>query len=341
MTNLKDAPLKDLETRGFVLVPSFLSAAEAGLCREEFERQPVAAENRNYNLSPVTGRAHETIVERVKEVLAAVEAATDLRPDLPMGGSFFATRRGIKFSWHQDHESFFTIQNHYDYLNFYIPIVKPRKDKSNLCIIPFDVLQKENPRIHERVVRAGAANYVRVRKRTLVFHDDTGKLSLMGGDLDRLAYAPELEAGDLLLLRGDIIHRTQDADTERVALSFRVARAGALVRRSRLADGGLTKAWMMMNDARTYERIFQAFDLKGQETMGYEEMLKTMDSLPPSESMGRKRFFRYLLSQKRREGVLLRFLRRSVSTVFVAMIATVLMPRRRASPPSPPPRAPA
>ena len=32
----RDAPFKDLQTRGFVLVPSFLSPAELEICREEF-----------------------------------------------------------------------------------------------------------------------------------------------------------------------------------------------------------------------------------------------------------------------------------------------------------------
>ena len=93
----KAAPFKDLETRGFVLAPSFLSPEELTLHRNEFEQQPVDTDNRNYNLSPVRGRAHDAIVERVKEVLALVAASTDLRPDFPMGGSYFATRRGMSY----------------------------------------------------------------------------------------------------------------------------------------------------------------------------------------------------------------------------------------------------
>lgn len=321
---MKGTDFKDLETRGFVLIPSFLSEAELQVCREDFERQPVNTGNRNTPLSGVSGKAHETVQERVREVLALVTGGTSLRVNLPLGGSYFATARFAMArenqpTWHQDHESFFAIQNHYDYLNFYISIKKPRKDKSNLSIIPFDVLEKESPRTFRMVVRGGAARFSSVRDRTLVYFDDTGAVHLMERDLNQLAHTPELDAGDLLLLRGDIIHCTQDTATDRVSLSFRAANAETQVHRSRLADGGPVKAWMMMNDARTYERMFKAFDASGKSAVGFAELQQAMSSLPDSESMGRKRFFRYLLRQKWRERVLLRFFRTTFTTVLAGL----------------------
>src|SRR6185295_1132801 len=97
----------------------------------------------------------------------------------------FATGRGISFSWHQDHESFFTIQNHYDYLNFYIPIVKPRKDKSNLSIVPFDVLERASARSFRKLVRGGATRFPRIRDKRMAFFDDSGCVHLMREDLGR------------------------------------------------------------------------------------------------------------------------------------------------------------
>jgi hypothetical protein len=247
--------------------------------------------------------------------------------NLPLEGSYFATGRGIEFDWHQDHESFFSTQNHYDYLNFYIPIVKPRKDKSNLCIIPFDVLEKESPRTFRKLARGGAAHFQPMGDRTLVFLDDTASVHLMHKELERLAQAPELDPGDLLLLRGDVIHRTQDTETERVSLSFRAGNAETLVHRSRLADGGLHKAWAMMNDADTYERMFRAFDAAKKQALPFAELQQAMSSVHASD-MGRKRFFRYLLRQKRREHVLLRFFRASFATVAAQLTAGVAGRRR-------------
>ncbi len=323
---MKATDYGDLETRGFVIVRSFLSEEELRACGEDYASQPVGT-NRNYSLSPVGGRAHEALQERVRDVLAAIRATTSLRVDLPLGGSYFATGRGIRFGWHQDHESFFAIQNHYDYLNFYVPIQKPRRDRSNLCIVPFDVLEKECPRTYRTLVRGGAANFVQVGKRTLVFLDDTGRLHLMPSDLDRLAHTPELDPGDLLLLRGDMIHRTQDTETERVSLSFRAASSATLVERSRLADGGPMKAFMMMNDADNYERMFLAFDATGRKAVPFAELRDTIAGMQESPDMGRKKFIGLLLREKRRERVLLRFFRRSVTST-AAYFAARLSARR-------------
>ena len=313
------ADLKDLETRGFVVVRSFLSEAEVEACREDFATREINAENRNYNLSATTGRADEIVRERVKQALSEVSARTDLAVDLPLAGCYFATARGVSFAWHQDHESFYAIQNHYDYLNFYIPIVKPRPDKSNLSIIPFDALEREYPEAHRLLVKNGAARFNHVEGRILVFRDEPGTTHWVEGDLDHLAHTPELAAGDLLLIRGDVIHRTQDTETERVSLSFRATSAATIVERRRLTEGGLPKAWMMMNDARTYERMFMAFDALGRGRVPYGELQAAIDALPPSDSMGRKRFARYLLRRKLREGVLLRFFWNTLRTWLTAV----------------------
>jgi len=321
---MRASDFKDLETRGFVLIPSFLPPAELQVCREDFASQPVNADNRNLKLSGASGKAHQIVRERVQEVLALVTQGTSLHVDLPLGAVYFATARfawpGFKPFWHQDHESFFETQNHYDYLNFYIPINKPRRDKSNLCIIPFDVLEKESPGTFRTLVRGGAARFFPSRDRTLVYLDDTGLEHVMHKDLEQLAHAPELDAGDLLLLRGDMIHRTQDIETERVSLSFRAASSGTQVRRSRLADGGLVKALMMMNNERTYRRMFEAFDTAGKNGVPFAELQHTIANLPDSAPLGRKRFFRYLLQQKAHEQILLRFFRRSFTPLGFATV---------------------
>jgi len=329
--------LKALETRGFVLVPSFLSEAEVRGCRDDFASRPVHTNNHNYNLSIASGAALETVLARVKEMLGQVSASTNLRANLPMGALYFATERGVKFSWHQDHESFFAIQNHYDYLNFYIPVVKPRRDKSNLSIIPFDVLERESPRSFPKLVRGGATRFPRIGDKRMVFFDDSGSVHLMPRDLNRLAHTPELGPGDLLLLRGDMIHSTQDTETERVSLSFRAARSDTVVKRSRLAAGSLFKARMMMNNPATYEQMFEAFDLAGRDALGFVDLVQTMLRVPASTPRPPSAFFRYLMREKTRGHVLLPFLRRTVTTV-LADRAVSLDERRRGRRASPPRR---
>ncbi|MCC7416392.1 MAG: hypothetical protein IT176_04560 [Acidobacteria bacterium] len=307
----------DLETRGFVLVRAFLSDAELREYRIDFDRQPVDAANRNYRMVPASVEANARIRIRVEEVLERVREQTGLRPDAPQAASYFATgaKGGVRFSWHQDHESFFELQNHYDYLNFYIPIVKPLREKSNLCIVPFDVLERDSPATYRRVARGGAARFVRMGGLQLIVCDDAGTVHRMRGDLEHLAHTPMLDAGDLLLLRGDMIHRTQDADTDRVALSYRVYRAQSPISRRRLAAGGLMKAIMMANNSERYERMFKAFDLAGRTEIGAAELMQALDRMPPVNSCGPRQFLRYLMVQKLKSGVLGRFVM-SVSAMY-------------------------
>ena len=94
-------------------------------------------------------------------------------------------------------------------------------------------------------------------------NDDSGGSRLISTDLGTIAVTPQLAEGDLLLLRGDIIHRTQDTDTNRVALSWRVADGATVLKRKRLAAGGVRKAEMMRNNTVLYQKVFKAFDVNG------------------------------------------------------------------------------
>lgn len=297
---------QDLETRGFVVIPGFLSEEELTAARADFANQQTNA-NKNYKTSLASPEENARLSTRIGEVLADVAAHTDLRADLPAGGAYFATGRGITFSWHQDHESFFATRNHYDYLNFYIPIIKPDRTKSNLCVVPFDVLQNESPRVYRKLYRGGACRFIRLGSRRVLFCDDTGTVLLMRRDIETLAEVPALSAGDLLLMRGDVVHRTQDADTERVALSFRVANRSGRLTRAALADGGMHKARMMANNAGYYERVFAAFDLAKKDELSMTELTDLVAAIEPRQPRPPQDFMKFLMQQKRRSHVYARF----------------------------------
>jgi hypothetical protein len=293
---------KDLESRGFIHVPGFLSAEDLEACRADYAATRVETGNRNYALSTAT--IQPSVRRRIEDVLRSVSEATNLRVDRILDGGYFATRRGIVFQWHQDHESYFVCQNHYDYLNFYIPVLKPRTDKSNLRLIPFDALERENPRAFRRVVRGGASGLAEIGSRVLVLQDQTGSTFALTDDIRRITMTPELGAGDLLLLRGDTFHKTQDDDTDRVALSIRAAYSKTRVRRKVLADGGLKKARMMANNCYAYSVLFRAFDHAKQSQMDLGELLAIRDQLYQIPDTSDRRFRHELLLQKARSGVL-------------------------------------
>jgi len=310
--------LKDLESKGFVHVPGFLTPAELQVCCEDYLAVPVDS-NRNYALSNASSRVIDVLRSSIKDVINRVNAATDIRADLLLAAQYFATKRGIKFFWHQDHESYFITQNHYDYLNLYIAVVKPRPEKSNLSIVPFDVLKQQNPETYRRVFRSGAATIRTIGTRDVVVHDDTGSLHAVSTTFDRLAVTPELNAGDLLLMRGDILHKTQDEDTARVALSIRLASSKTIVRRSRLADGGKAKSAMMSRNIETYQRVFEAFEAAGRDEMPLIDLIRHQNELRKTGKTPAIHSHpgRYILAQKVRSGVVLSSARKALNEVVV------------------------
>jgi hypothetical protein len=302
MPTIPALPWNDLETKGFIHVRTFLSAADLAACRKDYERQPVDANNKNNAVSVASELATSTLQPAIEDLMASVRAQTQIRVDANLGSYYFATARGV-FPWHQDHESWFTTQNHYDYLNLFIPIVKPRSDKSNLCVVPFDALERESPKTFRRLVRSGAMLAYDLSDRQLLFQSDSGIAHVTRVPLEQLAFIPQLEAGDMLIMRGDIVHRTQDGDTDRVALSIRLGNSQTIVRRSRLADGGMAKMRTMAQNIQLYEPIFRAFDRARRDELPWHElehfMREGLADAPPLPERPR----RYLLRQKIRSRV--------------------------------------
>ena len=313
--------LGDLQTKGYVVVPSFLSKDELATLRKDYSERPVTAANSNYNLVSPSPDVYLALSPHIREVLKLVLEQTDIKADTPVGASYFATGRGVNFEWHQDHESYFALQNHYDYLNFYLPIIKPRRDKTNLSIVPFDVLQRECPSTYRRVVGNGAARLWSIKRGSVVFQDDSGRVHFMKKNIDHLGHTPQLDAGDLLLCRGDIIHKTQDVDTERVALSVRACAASGVVKRSRLADGGLHKARMMANNPALYRRMFMAFEHTHKNELSLADLNTAIKALPAPASESRRKFMTYLLGVKLRTGTIGHFFPRMIASAAAELIS--------------------
>src|SRR5262245_20258257 len=126
MPIIPELPWKDLESKGFIHARGLLSPPDVAACLDAYAHQPVGANNKNNVLSVASELATSTLQPVIEDLMARVRANTAIRVDCNMGSFYFATARGA-FPWHQDHESYFTTQNHFDYLNLFIPVVKPRK----------------------------------------------------------------------------------------------------------------------------------------------------------------------------------------------------------------------
>jgi ectoine hydroxylase-related dioxygenase (phytanoyl-CoA dioxygenase family) len=176
-------------------------------------------------------------------------------------GAYFKTEPVQNLPWHQDAFGYYTCQNHWDYLNFYIPIIKPDKKKSNLSVVPCSTLEKKFPNLYNRIKGKGATKYIANDDKTEVIDEYLGeKIYEMNCSIDDISITPELEPGDLLLMRGDIIHKTQDIETERVALSVRMISPDQLVSYKKLIKGSNMKTRqfvVMRNFIKPMIRIFR------------------------------------------------------------------------------------
>ncbi|MBC7975044.1 MAG: phytanoyl-CoA dioxygenase family protein [Myxococcales bacterium] len=310
-------PWKDLDARGYVVVPGFLNAAELDGFRADYEAADRAASAHNagpdaatrtadaidvpYKVRHVTPAARAAIEAKLNAVAATVSAQTAVQVNSHAGGPFgniyFTTGGDRGLSWHQDSVSYYAYQNHHDYVNFYMPIVKPERARSNLSVIPFDALAARSPALASRVRGKGATRFVAKDGQTVVHDNDGGgKHGTLPYLLDEIAATPELDAGDLLLLRGDMIHRTQDTSTRRIAVSLRMMNASTRVRRAALVRGGLVKTLVMVQLRKDFSRLFASFAAAGRDELSVEEMSRFEAEVEPRAGIpSQTAFLRFLL----------------------------------------------
>ena len=140
-------------------------------------------------------------------------------------------------NWHIDHYTYFFHKDHKNYLICYLPILKPSKDYANVALIPYNVLKKKDINTFKKIKYRGAVRFRKVERDTKPWFDlrfrkntkignwyalddyldneDGWKLNL---DLEKNKIVPKLNLYDLLIMRADVIHKTNDAVTNRIAI---------------------------------------------------------------------------------------------------------------------------
>lgn len=250
---------QNLETMGYLLVRGFLSPDLVELMAADFHKGPAPREY-PYGFKPVRRRALAAVMPRVEDALSEVRRHTRLRVDSVnfLTVSHYVTTELAEHSshLHQDFDLDYRLtQNHFDYLNFWIPIVKPCRRSSNLDLVPMtdDLAPLRGAGGHRLESEEG---------RTTVYTGQAGDELRMAFELDcdleTRMVTPELEVGDLLLLRGDVPHRTQDRNTLRVAVSIRATGSHKFIERERAL-----KAEADQNISRLLHRFFEGDRQRG------------------------------------------------------------------------------
>ncbi|WP_205635032.1 hypothetical protein, partial [Legionella parisiensis] len=174
---LLESELENFNEKGYIIIPQFLGTELIDIFKADFEKAIQA--NNFYPIIDVSVALKELIRKEVKPIMDIMHLKTDLKAmDMIRGAAYFSTRRNIDFPWHQDSKSYYLLQDAYNYLNLYIPIIKPKADKSNLQIIPFDTLKTRAPHIYNKLHKRGSTSAVVKQDNSTLFIDNINDLPL-------------------------------------------------------------------------------------------------------------------------------------------------------------------
>ncbi len=238
---------QDLLTRGFLVARSVFSQAELQEFRGLAEYKAKNLEGKNpiakAHLQP-DPRLADQLHAKLSQLLPVIRDETKLRVNgMSRREEVQAFRADYNLRWHSDDLPFYVHQDQMHYINFWIPLTKPDPEKSGICVIPMDKLQAVNPALFEAIRGKGA---VRIFDGKAEYEDGSSTIEApLGADPDALAVAPRVAEGDMLIVRGDVLHRTQDADTDRLAVSIRAFDLEQPIERARFFTMGKKKYWRL------------------------------------------------------------------------------------------------
>jgi len=226
----------ELETQGFTVVKKFLTDTEIQAQLQDYNAQKHNQHSKIKikNQSILKAGTEHNLTSKIKILLDQITQQTDITIDL-VGptGTYFDTQLA-EFPWHQDHEPYYVWQTGYHQINFWIPLIKPYSTMSGLCVVPMDVLKTHIGDLFEQhILDQGAKRFIPTDHYTRVIDDESGHDFKLPVNINSIAVAPEMQAGDVLLVRGDVIHSTQDSDTNRVTLAIRTVNGNKTVDRAK------------------------------------------------------------------------------------------------------------
>lgn len=258
MGKTKPVIAHELETHGFSVIPGFLSDDDlderllAFLARAPKFADGVINEIPDARMSQIRTKIEALVPEIAGMMGLAIRKdrfsycairIQEARGDAMLRRPFDVHRDpkvapGGVLNWHLDHFSYYLHGDHRNWLICYMPVVKPSPDLANLAIIPADVLESRDPDLARRIRGRGAMRFRRVEPDTAEWfamrfpgqHVDAGDWfaiddfddSTMGWkidiDLEQCKVVPRLQVHDLLIMRADVIHRTNDAGSDRISI---------------------------------------------------------------------------------------------------------------------------
>src|SRR5262249_21748473 len=128
-------------------------------------------------------------------------------------------------------------------------------------LLPWNRLRECSSEIYQLLVAKGAIACSRKVGSTSVLRRDFGTKVKVDFDIETIAESPELAEGDLLMFRGDVLHRTQDRETDRLAVSFRMANSKTRIYRAPILEWGSREKFVLaITNHEKYRYVLEALD---------------------------------------------------------------------------------
>lgn len=253
--------IKALDASGYCVIKNFLSSEELTALRQCYiDNQSKAVQNKNYAVNKIGNDVVAMLFPKLEALAKIVSRHTSTKVDLLTDDCGFPDNGKINFGWHQEHESYYKFQQLQNYINLYIPIIKEHSNESGLDIVPADVLKSSIPADqYDMIISRGAAHYSCTDTASILHDDVYDKKYNIDVSLNSIKHTPEILPGDLLLLRGNTIHRTQDTNSHRVAASIRMTLGSEKINKHVLLTGGVTKQRYIANNKAVYDKLLEYF----------------------------------------------------------------------------------
>ena len=222
------ADWEQLQLDGFTVIRGFCSAEEVKEMKGLYEAMP---SNENKNYAAKNAEFPPVVMQRFRELLPYIRSHADIPVDQVWEAQVYATKQSAqdnKFDWHVDQGTYSICGTHFAMLNLYLAVHKTVPDKSNLSVLPWRAFEKANPAFAKRMKDKGSfcwlagemGNPERPDPSVLYMHDQRSMSHAeLGPDPNSIAHTPHLNAGDLLILKQDLPHKTQDNETARIAFT--------------------------------------------------------------------------------------------------------------------------
>jgi len=263
--------IQSIENTGYCVIKNFVNEHELDILITNYNSNRVNIVNKNYSVNSVSNETVAILFPKLEQLAKTVSEHTSIKVDMLTDDCAFPDNSKINFGWHQEHESYYKFQQLHNYINLYIPIIKQEATRSGLAVVPADRLKASVPNDQFQIMSRGAAHYSCTENQSILHDDVFDEKFNISVSLDKIKHVPEILPGDLLVLRGTTIHKTQDTDTHRVAVSIRLTSSFDKINKNILLAGGQTKQRYMSNNSKIYQNMHNFFDSKNiEETSAYE-----------------------------------------------------------------------